>query len=86
MIGEKEVIGHLIKNQPFEGIFVMVGCYGEFNPKEQTFIRSDEYLLPNFWAFFTAPILCYSVRDSRLKNFLIKKRYSKGLPLFKNLF
>ncbi len=41
---------------------------------------SDEFLLPKFWAFFTAPIPCYSVRDSRLKNFLIKKRYSKGLP------
>ncbi len=47
---------------------------------------SDGFLLPKFWAFFTAPIPCYSVRDSRLKNFLIKKRYSKGLPLFKNLF
>jgi len=46
MIGEKEVIGHLTKNQPFEGIFVMVGSHGDFNPKEQAFIQSDEYLLP----------------------------------------
>ena len=42
--------------------------------------------MPKFWAFFTAPIPCYSVRDSRLKNFLIKKRYSKRLPLFQYLF
>lgn len=46
MIGEKEVIEHLAKGQPFESIFVMVGCHGDFNPKEQAFIHNDEYLLP----------------------------------------
>ncbi len=40
-------------------------------------ISSNEYILPKFWVFFAAPMPCYSVRDSRLKNFLIKKRYSK---------
>lgn len=46
MIGEKEVIEHLSKGQVFDGIFLMVGSHKDFNPKEQNFIRNDEYLLP----------------------------------------
>jgi len=46
MIGEKEVISHLSKGQVFDGIFILVGCHGDFNPKEQGFVHNDEYLLP----------------------------------------
>ena len=46
MIGENQVIDHLTKGQFFEGIFIIVGNHGDFNPEEQPFVRHDEYLLP----------------------------------------
>jgi len=47
MIGENQVIEHLAKGQKFDGIFILVGKHGDFNPDEQSFVQKDEYLLPD---------------------------------------
>lgn len=46
MIGEKELISHLVKGQKFAGVIMLVGKINDFDPKEQFFIKADENLLP----------------------------------------
>ena len=46
MLGEKELIEHLAQKQSVASVFFIVGNHGDFNPKEQGFIKLREYLLP----------------------------------------
>ena len=46
MIGEKELIEQLALKQPIASIFMIVGNHGNFDPKEQGFIKLRENLLP----------------------------------------
>lgn len=53
-------------------------------PPQAAQISSNEFILPKFWVFFTAPIPCYSVRDSRLKKLFNKKALFKVYPYSNN--
>ena len=46
MIGEKELIEHLATKEPIASVFLIVGNHGNFDPKEQGFIKIKENLLP----------------------------------------